>query len=260
MLSWETMLPALIVLTVGMAFGLWAAIAVRRRVPVEPMRDVLDDAEERVARLMAHLRELNVQKERIDRDTYAKELGELEAQAAHALRERDQLLAKRVPASISASATTAAAAPLGIVRFLRERPVLRGALWATCVFVVGGLLVYSLLHSPAPAAAPSEAMTDTAQSRVEMPTFIAAEAPTDDEVQALIARIKEDPHDVAATACSKRPRCSPIARSNSIPRTAKLWPTQRHCAASKTAKAGSLTLRHWSRRNLPSPRLGCFAA
>lgn len=196
MLSWETMLPAVVVLTLALVGGLWASIALRRRAPVEPMRDVLDDAEERVARLLAHLRELSAQKGRIDAGTYAKELADLEDRAAQALRERDLLLAQRPAAS---GPLPAAVAPPGILRFLRERPVLRGALWAICVFVVGGLLVYSILHSPAPAAPPSQAAAEPAQQRIEMPVLIAAETPTDEEVQALMERLKQNPHDVAVT-------------------------------------------------------------
>src|SRR5512141_501736 len=117
----NAMLPGFVVLILGLIGGAWVAMAMRRRAPVEPMRDVIDDADERVSRLMAHLRELSMQQGRIDEATYAKEKSELEAQAAQAMRARDELVSKKT----GAPAKAAEAAPEGaspIVSWLHARP------------------------------------------------------------------------------------------------------------------------------------------
>ncbi len=210
MLTLNVMLPALVVLALALAVGVWIALALRRRAPVEPMRDVLDDAEERVSRLLAHLRELALQQDRTDAETYAKERAELESRAAQAMRERDQLLEKRgsAPQGEPAEAPSSSS----IVRFLQKRPALRGALWATGIFVVGGALFYFVQRDQKPGAqggmaqamgdgaAPAQAMGDGGlQQRVDMPPFITAEMPTDGEVQGLIAELRQNPRDVGAT-------------------------------------------------------------
>ncbi len=96
------------------------------------------------------------------------------------------------------------------MRFLHERPALRGALWATGIFVVGGALFFFVQADQKPGgrggmaeamgggAAP-QAMEGGPQQRVDMPPFITAEMPTDGEVQGLIATLKQSPGDVAAT-------------------------------------------------------------
>lgn len=200
MMPWETMLPALVVLAVGLVAGTWVALTLRRRAPVEPMRDALDDADERVARSMNHLRELALQEGRSDKATFERERAEIEAQAARALRERDELLAERSVAPPPAVAVPAGASP--VVGFLHERPALRGALWATGVFFVVGALFYFVTRDGAPTDAPSMAQQgqDPAMGRVAMPPFLIAEPPpAPGEVEGLVARLRENPHDIDAT-------------------------------------------------------------
>lgn len=213
----NAMLPGFVVLVLGLVGGAWVAMAMRRRAPVEPMRDVIDDADERVSRLMAHLRELAMQQGRTDEATYAKEKAELEAQAAQAMRARDELVSKKTGAPKAAEVAPEAASP--IVSWLHARPAMRGALWASGVFLVGGSLLYFVQRDQQPAsramgggeqtmggqmpggadASMGGEQAQRQQQRVQMPPFITAETPTQAEVQELIARLQQNPQDMAAT-------------------------------------------------------------
>jgi cytochrome c-type biogenesis protein CcmH/NrfG len=213
----NAMLPGLVVLILGLVGGGWVAMALRRRAPVEPMRDVIDDAEERVSRLMAHLRELSLHQGRTDGETYAKDQADLEVQAAQAMRARDELLAKKTGApSKAAPAAVEPESTSPMVRWLHARPALRGALWASGVFLVGGSLFYFVQRDQHPggrtmggASGGEQAMGEqmpggasageAAQQRVQMPPFITAEMPSQNEVQGLIARLQQNPQDMAAT-------------------------------------------------------------
>jgi tetratricopeptide (TPR) repeat protein len=212
MLTLDVMLPALVVFALSLVGGAVIAVVLRKRAPVEPMRDTLDDADEKVSRLMAHLRELALQEGRIDAETYAKERNDLESQAAQALRARDELNAPRKAAAAGAVAAAPTKPSSPLVAWLHARPAMQGALWASAVFVVAGSLFYFVQRDqqpgsrPPPGQAPMEGPGEQAgmpppdgqPRRVEMPPFITAELPTDGEVQALIAKMQADPRDMKA--------------------------------------------------------------
>jgi len=218
MQTMNAMLPGLVVLILGLIGGAWVAIAMRRRAPVEPMRDVIDDADERVSRLMSHLRELDMQQGRIDEATYAKDKSELEGQAAQAMRARDELVSKKTGAPAKAAEVEPPASP--IVSWLHARPALRGALWASGVFLLAGSLFYFVQRDQKPGGRSmgggeqtmggqmpggadgqmgGEQAQQQQQQRVQMQPFITAETPTQAEVQGLIARLQQNPQDMAAT-------------------------------------------------------------
>jgi len=185
-----TMLPALAVLVVALASGAWVARVLVRRAPADAPGDALDDADEKLARAMTHLRELKLQRERLAASEYERQLAELERRAADAMKERDDVVAARERAS-----TPAPAAPSAATGVLAGKPALRGALWgAAAMAVMGGLFLF--VSSEQKPAAPDAGGVMT--TKTAMPAFFTAETPDEAEAQGLLARLRAQPGDVAA--------------------------------------------------------------
>ena len=112
--SW---IPGLIALTLGLAFGTLGAMVFSRRDRDNPDPDTpLLDLEEKVAHIVALLRDLEEQQDKLHPEAYAAEKSSLEQRAAEALRQRDdaekqakkskQKKAPQTPAPKTAAAKT----------------------------------------------------------------------------------------------------------------------------------------------------------
>ena len=86
-------IPGLIALGAGVLAGGWAVLALRRHAASDKdTRSTIVDLEERASHLIAQLRDLEQQKDRLQPENYAAEKEQLEHLAAEAMRQRDNML------------------------------------------------------------------------------------------------------------------------------------------------------------------------
>ena len=211
--SW---IPGIVTTLAGLAAGWFATLwLVRHETPLEDAATRRADLEERFEHLMAQLRELESQRERMEPETYAREKARYEREAADVLRRQEELAATTeargeapstegspVTPATESRGSTAPSSPT--LTFLASHPRLQGALWASVFFLSLGGLVLWVVASQRPRA-PGASITGNAQSTAEAmgsrepaspipPMLFEALGGTDD-LQQLVAAMHEDPND-----------------------------------------------------------------
>ncbi len=180
-----TWMPALVVMLVGLAAGLYVATLFKKQ--AQDPADDLDDLESRRDNLIALLRDLEAQKNLLNPDIYTQQKTELEARAITVTQTRDALLAQ-APDATRPRFTRADATPT--VKFLAAHPQLQGMLWGAGAVIVLALLGYFVTRTP--------------QSQLAGPAMAqpAAAAPLDPQVErelsAVMATLQTDPANVGA--------------------------------------------------------------
>lgn len=140
--------PGIIVVVAGVVVALVLLFLARKKTaPIEEKDDRLADHERKVQALLEQLRELNQDSHLMPEADFKAEKARLEAEAAAALRARDEYAGALVTANRMAEKAApgkkaeAAPAPAG---FLAQNPQLKGALWGASIvgfFVLLGLLL-----------------------------------------------------------------------------------------------------------------------
>lgn len=139
--------PGLIILVIGAVLGSIVAKLGSKRVGVRTDRDMtLRDLEERVEHTVNQLRDLQLQETRIDAAFFAHQRAELEALAAKALRERDEVLAGKdvIDSGPDRPKRVERAEVSPTVAWFDARPWARTLAWIVGVGVIGGILVASV--------------------------------------------------------------------------------------------------------------------
>jgi len=148
----------------------------------------VEDLDERLSHVLAQLRDMQQDAPRLLPEAMASERTALEAQAASLMKNRDALL-------LGSNKTVAAfvAVPPGWLGYLQTHPAVRGALWGGFAVALAGVLVAVVMQAggaDAPAGEPA-ARHDTALS------YPLVEPATNDDVQALLGKLRAEPRDVA---------------------------------------------------------------
>lgn len=184
----------LAVLVAGMGLGGWAvAIVLRNRSNEGDDESSIADLDERAAAYVAQLRDLEDQKDRLDKTQYRSQKELFEKRAIAALRARDAALSRlRSPGDKAQHALGEPVPATGAVGFLAARPQLRGALWGG-----GAVAVAALLYGLVVAESQPRAMGD--RGRAQRPGARAAASDQHDpEIRALLDRLQSSPNDVDA--------------------------------------------------------------
>lgn len=163
----------------------------------------INDIDEQLEHMVAQLRDLDQQRERISGDFYHSEKRHYEGKAAQLLRQRDHVsdLLRRA----HDSGQTVDATPLGKPReaavevspamhFFAARPRLVGALWGAAALVVVGGLVLSVTYEQAPRAV-GTSLTGNSQSATAGGD---ASPAASGQLERLIAELDDDPNNVDA--------------------------------------------------------------
>lgn len=207
-------LPALAALAFGLFAG--AVLVTRRRggdARSAELEMALKDCDERVEHSVAQLKDLERQQPRIDDVFYAAQHAELMARAATALRERDEtqqelasLLAGGGPVDRIAPTTherraMPAAEATPVVGFFAARPALRGALWGAGTVALVGLLAFTVWNESHPRDEGGSMTGNSAGGAMAggmAPGGGAAPTTSDPELQALVAKLEQDPSDIVS--------------------------------------------------------------
>jgi tetratricopeptide (TPR) repeat protein len=179
-----TWFPGLVAAAVGVVAALFAVALTRRsdQASAPAGRDE-DDLTSRKEAIVALLKDLEAQRSSLDEAAYETDKRALEAEGVAALKAIDELRAKEARATGSAAAPKPSLAP----GFLAAHPRLQGALVTMVVFVVAALayLAFNRIgETPRGATDQADAQELGAQAH--------------SEVKALMARLDENPNDVAA--------------------------------------------------------------
>ena len=181
-------IEGLVALLAGVALGGLVAWRTRRSAAESwDKDDNLADLEERLAHLVAALRDLDEQATRLVPTTYAAQRAEFEARAAAVIRQREQLRGKSAAASKGREVVSDTSPTM---QFFAARPQLRGALWGggTVGVLLGLYMMVTHEQRPtAPQAAPPIAAAQASGSD------------SDAEMLALSKFLRDNPDDVPAT-------------------------------------------------------------
>ena len=175
--------PAFATLGVASALGALVARLLPSAVAKAPATsDTVADLEERLAHLVAQLRDLDEQRGRLSPEAYSGQKAEFEGRAAATLRSLDEVRKGKVRGKARASE---AVEVTPAVQFLASRPQLRGALWGGGVVALGALL-FTLVTQEQRPQAPMGGATGAATN------------PDQAEMKALYETLVQKPDDVAA--------------------------------------------------------------
>ncbi|HSI04526.1 MAG: tetratricopeptide repeat protein [Myxococcota bacterium] len=195
----EVWLPGIIVLALGALVGV-IVVKLARRAGVATDRDMtLRDLEERVEHTVNQLRDLQLQEARIEPAFYTEQRAELEARAASALRERDDVLSgkdviKSGPDRPKRAVAEGEVSPA--VAWLDARPWARTLAWVLGVGIVGGILIASVAIEQKPreqtsgpmAGRPAPDANDVQQLLAHARQMLASQQ--FEEAQTTIARVR----------------------------------------------------------------------
>jgi tetratricopeptide (TPR) repeat protein len=193
-------------LVLGAVIGAIAAKLSRRAGATTDRDMTLRDLEERVEHAVAQLRDLQLQESRVDPAFFAGQRAELEARAAAALRERDQVLAgKAVAPDVIASGpdrpkreATAEVSPF--IAWLDQRPWAKSLAWVIGIAAVGGILIASVAIEQRPREGGMQGPmqgSGTAELLAQARKLLAAQR--FEEAEALVERVRaSDPENGVA--------------------------------------------------------------
>ncbi|MEL6338472.1 MAG: hypothetical protein AAFP04_03335 [Myxococcota bacterium] len=202
----EVWLTGFVALVVGAVAGAIAIARLRRLGSMGADLEMqLNDIDEQLEHMVAQLRDLDQQQDRIAESFFTEEKRHYEGKAADLMRERDVVLGKLERVSGAAETIDApaprklkesAASVTPAVSFFASRPRLVGALWGGGVILVLGGLFLSVSAEQAPRAA-GGSLTGNSQSE-------GAPAPSGD-VQKLLDALEKNPNDrTAMNALTRR--------------------------------------------------------
>lgn len=199
-----TWLGATVALTTGLGMGgVGAWLTTRRRETAFGNDENVADLEERLAHLIAQLRDLDEQATRLTPAAYAAQKSEFEARAAGVLRERERVTTRKKAGPPVAARPASDVSPT--IGFFAARPQLRGALWGGGSVGLAFLLYTLVVHEQQPrdAGAPMGMPGASAAPMAGMapsggPSGAAGEGAGAGEITALTERLTEKPDDLSA--------------------------------------------------------------
>ncbi len=201
--AFEVWLPGLVAAVFGLAAGAFAAMAITKRDRDTPDRDTaLEDLEQRKVHAVSQLRDLQHQRHKIPEKEYAARKEQLEQIAAGALRDRVALLrVEKRPAAAARGKTSshqATSSPSAVVQFFDARPQLRGVLWGAGSVAMMALIYALVVREGSPEPTPPEGLPMAGGSAMGGRT--PAQRTPNPELEALIARLRQNPNDIETLA------------------------------------------------------------
>jgi tetratricopeptide (TPR) repeat protein len=197
-------LPGIVAAAVGLAAGVWATVTIGKEEEAAPDPDTaLEDLDERKDNAVLLLRQLEEQRDKMPRTQYEAERDRIERQAAEALRARQNLLDTKTSSATGAQSAAdasqpAAVQPTATVGFLANRPQLRGMLWGAAIVGGAGLLYALVVSEGAPEAATGMQPSNPSNPGAAGPASTATAPRRSPEIESVLARLRQNPNDMAA--------------------------------------------------------------